>query len=55
MARLKPEVLDRYERGEFLSVDAAYRHAFALDDLRQTWKRAAPEDRATFRAEILDA
>jgi hypothetical protein len=54
MARLKPDVLDRYERREFPSVDAAYRHAFALDDLRQAWKRAAPEDRATFRAEIAD-
>ena len=32
IARLKPDVLERYEGGEFPSVDAAYRHAFALGE-----------------------
>lgn len=52
LARLKPDILDGYERGEFPSVNAAYRHAFALNDLRRAWARASEEDRAAFRAEI---
>jgi hypothetical protein len=52
LARLKPDVLDAYERGEFPSVDAAFRHAFALDTLRATWKRASDTDRETFLREI---
>jgi len=52
MARLKPDVLDRYERGDFPSVDAAYRHAFALNDLRAAWKCASAEDREAFLREV---
>ena len=52
LARLRPKVFVAYERGEFPSADAAIRHAFALNDLRAAWKRASPEDRATFLAEI---
>jgi hypothetical protein len=52
LARLKGDVLERYERGEFASVEAAYRHAFALEDLRRAWKRASEADRAEFLAEI---
>jgi hypothetical protein len=52
IARLKPDVLDRYERGEFPSVDAAYRHAFALNDLRSAWRHACADDRETFIREV---
>ena len=52
IARLKPDVLAAFERGEFPSVDAAFRHAFALADLRKAWKCASDADRATFLAEI---
>jgi hypothetical protein len=52
LAKLKPAVLDAYERGEFPSVDAAFRHAFALDEMRRAWARASAEDREAFLAEI---
>jgi hypothetical protein len=52
LARHKPAVLERYERGEFASVEAAYRHAFALDDLRRAWKHASEQDRTAFLKEI---
>jgi hypothetical protein len=52
LARLKPDVLDAYERGEFHSVDAAFRHAFALTDLRRAWAIASDDDRDTFLREV---
>lgn len=54
LARRAPDVLAAWERGEFPSVEAAYRHAFALDALRRAWKEASDDDRATFKAEIAD-
>ena len=54
LARLKPDVLAAYERGEFPSVDAAFRHAFALNDLRRAWACASPEDRETFIREVAE-
>ncbi len=54
IARLKPDVLAAYERGEFPSVDAAFRHAFALNDLRRAWACASPEDRETFIREVAE-
>lgn len=52
LARRRPDILERYARGEFSSVDAAFRHAFALDEMRRAWARASAEDRRAFLAEI---
>jgi hypothetical protein len=59
LAREAPDILNRYEGGEFKSAAAAARAAnfkvgsTELQKLRRAWKRA--EERAIFRAEIGDA
>jgi len=59
LARDHAEILSGYNRGEFKTVRAAARAAGiikvdppALSELRRAWKRASPEERATFMAEI---
>jgi hypothetical protein len=61
LARERPDILDAYEGGEFATPTAAARAAgFNVDvpplvKLRRAWRRASPEDRAAFLAEIGDA
>lgn len=61
LARLKrdhPDIAERFAAGEFKSTRAAARAAGIKVDatpiqlLRRTWKRATPEERAAFLAEV---
>jgi hypothetical protein len=58
LARDHPEILAAYERGEFKTPTAAARaagikvDALPLTKLRRAWKKASPEERAAFLAEI---
>lgn len=58
MAKTRPEILDRYEAGEFPSVrQAAIEAGFIkvptmLDILKKTWKKATNDERCAFLAYI---
>jgi len=59
LARDRPDILKRYEAGEFRSARAAAIEAgfvkspTALDQLRRLWKKASVDERQQFRAEVL--
>jgi hypothetical protein len=61
IAKEAPEILPRYEAGEFKSVAAAARAAgikvgqSPLQKLRSAWKAASLEEREIFAAEILNS
>lgn len=58
LAREAPDILARYERGDFKTATAAARAAgfkvgpTELQKLHRAWKRASPEQRANFLSEV---
>jgi hypothetical protein len=61
LARRAPEILYRYERGEFKSVRAAalaagiIKEKSTLEQLRSVWAKASEGEREMFLSEILIA